>query len=38
MGYDTIGARVLYINDNDDYLYSDAIVYNVNTGEVTVVP
>lgn len=38
MGYDTIGARVLYINDNDDYLYSDAIVYNVKTGEVTVVP
>lgn len=38
MGYDTIGARVLYINDNDDDLYSDAIVYNVNTGEVTVVP
>ncbi|MBD5357837.1 MAG: hypothetical protein HDR88_12665 [Bacteroides sp.] len=33
-GYDTIGARVLFITEEGDYLYSDPMIYDVQSGTV----
>lgn len=35
-GYDTIGARVLFITEGGEYLYSDPLIYDVHSGTVGV--
>ncbi len=34
IGYDTIGAQTIYITESGDYLYSEPMTYDINSGTV----